>query len=371
MKRLCTESEKELLYKNRKQMLKGIFQTASKSKVAPIFVSLIISMILTFVLVFFLTTQLGNEFQLTESKVKVWIIALMCVCEIFVSAIMNAFRVKNEAKRFIKGKEIMINGATIVAVDAADRFSYIEDDVRDEEGRPIIMDYPSCDYDIMPENTGDRIIILYDGDSNFQLVKLNEELKSLISNDTPDYPLAEEMDRYVRVPHPNMIKIDKVGHDIPENKKDSYADWYVKAVQGEAFKVVKICGFIIMIAIAVICIVLSISEEGYPLWKTLPIGVIGCAGFALFFWLMSLMGKVNIRRKGQFTYVKEVIFHSYIFRNNIAKVYVYEWNEGQIRLCEYPAGNVSTKTGYGSVLYKFRDRKGKDVLINKNLILPV
>ncbi|MBQ4521983.1 MAG: hypothetical protein IJA10_03415 [Lachnospiraceae bacterium] len=365
MKRLCTESEKELLYKNRKQMLKGIFQTASKSGFAPQFVSLFISIILTLVLVIFFTMKLGNQFQVTEFKIKAWIIFLLFAIEVVVSAIMNVFRVKKEAKRFIKRKNIMINGGNIVAVDAADRFAYIEDDVRDEEGRPIIMDYPSCDYDIMPEEVGNRIIILHDGDSGFQLVKVNDELKGLIPNGTQDYPLTEELQNYTRVPHPNMIKIDKVGHDIPENEKDSYADWYVKAVQGEAFKVAKICSFIIVIAIAVICIILSIGEKGCPLWKTLPIGAAGCAGFALFLWLLSRINKVNIKRQVQFTYVKEVIFHSYIFQNNVTKVYVYEWNQGQIQLLEYPAGNVAMKTGYGSVLYKFTDKKGKYVLTNK------
>ena len=58
MRRLCTESEKELLYKNRKQMLKGIFETSSRSKLAPVFVSLFISVMLTFVLIFLFVSLL-------------------------------------------------------------------------------------------------------------------------------------------------------------------------------------------------------------------------------------------------------------------------------------------------------------------------
>ena len=34
--------------------------------------------------------------------------------------------------------------------------------------------------DIMPENIGNRIIILYSSDSNFQLVKINDDLKKMI-----------------------------------------------------------------------------------------------------------------------------------------------------------------------------------------------
>lgn len=365
MRRLCTESEKELLYKNRKQMLKGIFETSSRSKLAPVFVSLFISIMLTFVLIFLFVSLLGNEFQVTEAKIKGWIWILFFVCQIFVSAIMNAIRVKNEAKHFIKRNNIMINGATIVAVDSADRFSYIEDDARDEDGKPIIMDYPSCAYDIMPENIGNRIIILYSSDSNFQLVKINDDLKKMIPTDTSDYPLTEELNSYIRVPHPNMVKIDKEGHDISENEKDSYADWYTKAVQGVSLKMFKAFGIVFVVSVLVICILLSIVEGGYPLSKSLPIGFAVLGGLTLFMWLMLRIGKVNIRRQGQFTYVKEVVFHSYSFQNNVAKVKVYEWNQGQMQTCEYPAGNVAVKTEYGSVLYKFTDRKGKYMLINK------
>ena len=73
MKRLCTESEKELLYKNREQMLKGIFQTASHSKFGPVYVSLFISIILTFTVVIFLGVKFGNRIQITESKIKLGI----------------------------------------------------------------------------------------------------------------------------------------------------------------------------------------------------------------------------------------------------------------------------------------------------------
>lgn len=369
MKRLCTESEKELLYKNREQMLKGIFQTASHSKFGPVYVSLFISIILTFTVVIFLGVKFGNRIQITESKIKLGILILFFACEIVVSGIMNALRVKKEAKLFTKQKNIMINGATIVAVDAADKFSYIEDDVKDEDGRPIIIDYPSCAYDIMPEDIGKRILVLYGGDSDFQLVKLNDELKGMIPNGTSDYPLAEGIEQYTRLPHPNMAKIEKEGHAISENERASYADWHVNAVQGANLKGVKVCGIVIAVCLLIICIILGIDGiDGYPLSKSLPIATAIYAGMVLFYWLLARIGKWNIRRQGQFTYVKEVVFHSYIFQNNMATVKVYEWNQGQMQVCEYPAGNVAPKTAYGSVLYKFTNLKGKFVLMNASPI---
>ena len=48
MKRICTESEKALLYKNRKQILEGIYQTASRSRFSHAFIVIFLSVIAMF-----------------------------------------------------------------------------------------------------------------------------------------------------------------------------------------------------------------------------------------------------------------------------------------------------------------------------------
>lgn len=83
---------------------------------------------------------------------------------------------------------------------------------------------------------------------------------------------------------------------------------------------------------------------------------------------MSFIGKSNISRQSQYVSMKEVVFHSYTIDNNLAKVTVYEWRDGRPEIMEYSAGNVSAKTKYGTIIYKFLNKKGKEVLLNKELI---
>lgn len=365
MKRVCTETEKELLYKNRDQMLDDIFWTATRSNYGSVFVGLVISGIIA--LAGMLVTAIflfpgASKLTLTICMGIIYIIAY-----VIYFIITSNLKVKKEAKAFLKKKDLMINEATIVEADgAAERFSYIEDDFRDEEGRPIIIDYPSCPREITPEDVGKRILIMYDGNSNFQLIRVNEELRSLVKDYSPDYPLAEDISEYMRVPHPNMADIDKEGHDLSESEKKKFADLYVRIVRGISFKMAKTGLVVLFVSLVVICILLNGAEGGYPLSQTLPFAVIGYAGLVVFFWLMSCIGKVNIRRQADFVHVKEVVFHSYVIKEHSATVHVYEWNDGQVQMCDYFAGNVSAKTMYGNKLYKFTTPKGKEVLLNTN-----
>ena len=362
MKRLCTKEEKRLLYKNRKQMLKGIFQTASDSKSAPLIMSAVISVILTIALLSVFEERIGINNEGIELGMKLFMIALIFPLKIAISRMMYVFRANKQAKKYTKQKNIMINGVTIVAVDTSDRFSYIEDDVLNEDGRPIVIDYPSCAYDIMPEDIGKRMIILYSADTDFQLVKLNDELRGMISN----YALVptDVLERGIRVPHPSVLKIDKDGHSLSDEEKESFANRYVKMVQKAALQKAKIYSIIIFVCVIIISVVISINEE-YPLWKILPFGMACFAGLAVFYWLLTLIKRVNSKRKAKFIYAKEVVFHSYIIHNKVAIIKVYEWNRGNVMLYEYPAGNVSAKTTYGSVLFKLTHCKEGVVLLSQ------
>lgn len=364
MKRVCSEAEKEILYKNKNQMLKGIYETASKSKWSDVFITLAISAVAMFAGIFWA----GFNFNLSKGAMKAWMLFCFIITDVIVSAIMKAKRVKKEAKKFLKQKNLMVNGATIVAVTDIGGFAYIEDDFHDEEGKPIIIEYPSCSYEIKPEDVGKRILVMYDSDSNFQLVKLNDELKGLIPNYSSDFPLEKEFEEYVRVPHPNMLKVENTEHALSENEKEEFANLYVKIARGEAFKMAKVSVIVIIVGLLFICLLLDRADEGYPLFKTLPIAAMGFGGMVLFYWLMSCIGKVNLKRQAKFVHLKEVVFHSYVIRKNMAYVYVYEWVDGQIQMCKYSAGNISTATKYGNILYKFTHKKGNYVLQNMSLM---
>lgn len=362
MKRLCTETEKELLYKNKNQMLDGIYWTATRSKVSHFLTRTFLSCVVM-IIIPVLATYLLNTSPIIS---LILMVISFFVSNIIIFAIMSNISVKQEAKKFLNKNNLMINGATIVDVYDGNGFAYIEDDLKDENGKPIIIEYPSFTYDVTPDEIGKRIIVMYDGDSDFQLIKLNDELRGLVYDYSTFEPISDDLEEYIRVPHPNMLKIEKEDHMLSESEKISYADLYVNTVQNIAVNMLKKSLCFILVLDIIICGLLSIAEGGVPLSKSLPIGIGAWVCFILFCCVIMPIGNINRKRQARFEKVKQVVFQSYITDENRFTVRVFEWIDGEIRLCEYFAGNVSANTKYGSILYKFTNHKGEDVLLNIN-----
>jgi len=364
MKRICSDFERDLLFKNRNQMLQGIYQTKAKGKFSNIFLGLFFSIIIMFAGIFFLIDILG------ESKIYfyIWVIICFTIPNSIVSFIMGKIRVRKEAKAFLKKKNLMINGATIVEVDSIRKsFSYMEDDFLDEKGEPIILDYPELPIGFDESVIGKRILVMYENDSSFQLMVLNDDLCGLIPNYSIQYPLNKEIKEYKRLPHPDAANIQYEEHTLSESEKEKFADMYVKATQRDAFKVIKICCIIIFTGVMVFCVFYGLSEG--MLLKTVLYGLAGCAGYGLFLCLIRIFGKWNIKRKTKFVSVKEVMFHSNVieqFGKRVStELKVYEWERNRFERNTYPNGSVSVKTKYGSILYKLVNEKGIVFFINK------
>lgn len=362
MKRICTESEKALLYKNRKQILEGIYQTASKSRLSHAFIAIFLSAIAMFAGIF----GLAYLFHASKPVLIIGILICFAVSHSIFVMILNELRIKKEKRAFTKKKNLMINGATLVKIEAGDRFLYIEDDFLDEDGKPIMLEYPSRLLEISQEDVGKRFLVIYDDDCNFQLVRLNDKLRGLIPDSSSFYPLSGEVSEYSRLSHPNMKDLEKDGHKLSGHEKEEFANLYVKVVQSISFRFVKVSMITMAVLAVILCVLLDNAEGGYPLKETLPIGAAAWIGFALFVLIGNMIGKGNFKRQGmKLIHVKEVIFHSYIFEGTTITVKVYEWYNGQVRLRGYPAGNhVAADTVYGSVLYKLTKQDGDCILMN-------
>lgn len=360
MKRACTESERALLYKNRKQVLEGIYQTAAKSSLCRFLVAIFLSVIAMFAGMY-VFDSLFHIFNLIIDIV-------MLICPAFLYTIffkiLNEFRIKRAKRAFLKKDNLMINGATLVKVETENRFLYVEDDFFDAEGKPVLLEYPSRFLEISQEDVGKRFLVLYDDTGSFQLVRLNDELRELVSDFSSFSPLTGDLSEYCRLSHPNMKDIDKEGHELLENEKEEFADLYVNVIQSILFRFSK--NFIITMTVlyTIICIILNMLENGVSLKSSLPIEAVGLVGLILIFCFMFVFGKKILKQQGmEFVHVKKVIFHSYIIGSNL--IQVYEWHEGQGCLRGYPAGNsVAEDTVYGSVLYKFTKQNGDCVLVN-------
>ncbi|MCM1159628.1 MAG: hypothetical protein NC412_00250 [Roseburia sp.] len=362
MKRVCTKSEKLLLYKNRKQMLEGIYQTSSKSRLSQTFIELFLSVIAIFAWIF------GNSYFF-HTPVLVSVIG-MFICftasRSIVSMVLNNWRIKKAKKSFLRKETLMINGATLIRIEDNGQFLYIEDDFLDDNGKPIILEYPSRLLEISQEDLGKRFLIVYDEDCNFQLVRLNDELNGMIPDSSPFYPLADKLNEYSSLSHPNMKNIERDGQKLSEQEKEKFADLYVNTVQNMISKFIKIMNILIAVLFAIFSALLYVEEDGVPLGKTLLIGVFMIIGLNLILLISKVVGKGTLRRQGmQFTHVKKVVFHSYVIDATEFSIKVYEWYNGQVRLRKYPAGNsVAANTAYGSVLYMLIKSDGTCALLN-------
>lgn len=365
MKRVCTEAEKELLLKNKNQMLQGINWTTRNGSWG---VKAIVSIVPIFI-AFATVAPFIIKYDLPWLVIVVCLIVIDFISSMILWLIINSIRAKKETKAFLSQKNLSINGATVVEVGGVDRFAYIEDDAYDENGKPIIIDYPSTSYEIEENEVGKRLLIMYDDEGNYQLVKVNDALKGLIPSCSQDYPLAGQIEDYARVPHPNMLRVEKEVKILTDAERAEYAKLSVKIIQGEAFGVVKKAYIALFFIVAVLLSLLHFVEDGVPIETTLPYALIGYVGLGAFFLLMSFIGRFNIRRQCQFESMQEVVFHSYVIENNTAKVMVYEWENGCAQKKEYFAGHVSPKTKYGTIIYKFLAKKDKCWLLNREMMI--
>lgn len=270
---------------------------------------------------------------------------------------------KGLAKDFLNKEKIMINGATIVEVDSG-RIDYIEDDFKDKDGKTVIVEHPDVISDITKENVGDRIVIVYDSESHFQIMRMDEALKGLIPEEGANYTSERELSECLRIPHPNLAKISRDVHELNDKEREEYADLHLAVRRSITNKGLKF-SFIFLVVIAVfLCVALNYVEGGYPFSQTVPIAVAICGGIGLFSLLAFPIGNVNIKRQGQFKDVKEVVYRSSSERQNDVTEYVYEWIDGEIQICEYPYCEIWSGTQFGDVLYKFTNMKGEPVLQN-------
>ncbi len=368
MKRLCTDQEREVLYKNRKQIIKGKFGNASNERLGDFFVGLFLPFIVIIGIGYVLVITDKIEFVMQSSGFVSILLLTYVILFSIILKIISLIRHKKEQRRLKKRHDIMLNGATIVEVDMSGYFAYIEDDFCDENGKAIILEHPFSAGEVKPEDVGRRMLVLYDGDFGYRLVKLNEELRGLIPNSTYDYPLKENIHSYMRVPHPNMVNLEKTEHNLSEREKKFFDDFYEKSTRCDYLKRVKVCAFWMTIDIVFISVLLGVGKDGYPISKCVMFGAIGLVCIAVFFFLMNLLNKILTRRRANFVSVKKVVFVDQGTLNKVSRIRVFEWKQNQVQLGVYPNAGVPSNTAYGSILYKLVNAKGKIILLNANSV---
>lgn len=345
------------MYENRAQILEGIFQTAAQSRVW----SRLAGIFLACVTAIAAVAGISLVVRMPETGMVLIFLVLFLLARALYRAIFNEVRVKREKKRFLKQDRLMVNGATVIAAEQ-DRLLYIEDDFTQEDGKPYLIEYPVRFTD-RGFSKGERMLVLYDGGMGFQLMRISDELKGIVPQASPLYPLAEKMEEYTCLPHPVAAELDREERRLSEGEKEKYAALYTEVTQRQAVRRFWTGGIGLVAALSLLCILLDSVEDGIPLAQSAPIAAGICAGLAALMCVSLKLGKRKLKRAAhQFETVKEVLFHSCRVDGQSAGVSVYEWIDGRMCREEYEGADVPLRTAYGSRLYKFTDEKGKTVL---------
>lgn len=364
MKRICNETEREVLLRNRNMVLKGIYDTSSKSSYSGLFVGLFASMAVMFAGLVPIM-NLGDDFGIF---IWLWFIFSFTVPPILTQIVFRRLLLKKKVSNFLKTANLCVNGATIVSVDMVNgTIPYIEDDFYDNDGNPIIVDYPALSSELNMADVGKRMLVMYDSDSSFQLMKLNDELYRLIPNFSPDYPLKNEPKYYKRIPHPNANSISFCPHFLTEKEKEFFSNTYVGITQKSTNKVLIICGSIIFVCIMLFSALIGIADDCFL--QGLLIGLLICLGLFGFIMLMRMIGRKNMKKTSDFEFVQEVLFYSNVIEQSGRTVSyylnVYEWKNGVYEVVSYSYSAMPRGTKYGDVLYKLTNKKGKNLFIRK------
>lgn len=201
MKTITTDEERMQLHKNG-YFLEGYFNSLRSISVGK-------TMILfsALVLVFFI--MFVYYFELWKMMTVLALISV-AVCVVF-EPLLYIFDLrwfqKRKLQQLLKEHDIAINWATIVQIDKENhRISYLEDDAKNPEGKPYIVDYIATERDCRWVVKGERIILVHIRDK-----KGKEILLPMIPK--REFNLLREKEKcapvrvagVVHVPHPNAF----------------------------------------------------------------------------------------------------------------------------------------------------------------------
>lgn len=108
MKRVCTKTEQELLYQNRKQLLKGTWIIASAARLGDVLVSILFSAVIMFAGI----AWIADTFHGSVIVFSLWMLFSLSVPRAIVMLMISMVRLRKKARLFLKQEGLMINGST-------------------------------------------------------------------------------------------------------------------------------------------------------------------------------------------------------------------------------------------------------------------
>ena len=368
MKRICTESEWKVLRKNWKNISDDFCLKSINSKVGDIFCVIFLWCLILTAIIELWTGSFGKWFLFFSAMIT------YVVAQGLAKFILDTIRARRIKKRFLKKRDFLLNGATVISVKDDTllkvRYTFIEDDEYLSNGEPYGITVTSFKCDIKDLKVGERLLLIYEndgkygasGDVSLQIMRMTPKIVDMMKEADSVEKNRLDVKELTCFPHPNAAKIEKEVHALEELEKKEVGQWFVKAEKKAARNMVLGFGAVFFFCLNNFMIILSASGKFEYDSQKMSLVLYIIASLVIVIILTYLWRILNKRIKitPEIWYVQEILFKGVTVKSKgqISPVF-YEWNDKRLTEKEYPY--ASKGKVYGQVFRKYLDE-------NKNIV---
>lgn len=276
----------------------------------------------------------------------------------------------------LPGEHFSVNGGVVLENTEWGRgeaeLLIAEDDLRDEEGRPVRIAYPLLMS--APVVTGQRILLAYCENGAYIPLRLTAETEAMISPEPPAYFQEVNWKDAPKLPHPAVLQLDRSSRQINEKEAKDLAGAYSSRSGTKARNWVGIVllGVLYLMLLGLLFIFLVGEEVIEELSAGIAVGVILLLTWAVltFFSARGLLRGADKSLK-KLRYRKKVMFSmtytdGYMDTTSASYLNVYEYMDGELQQVNYMIqGNVFLPKDipYGRVIHKYsKDPEGTKMM---------
>lgn len=215
MRRICTQSEKEILKLNKQDIISDTINEKNSRTMVAVVLGVIIGFAIGIPLVFVIRS---TDVVLNQ-------VILYSILAIAISFMHFIFKGKSSSRMNDKiyDGDIVVSGGTIIGFNPKNKFiMFVEDGIKDSYGRPYRISVPAKKFDGI--RGGDRVLIVSITDGPYFIMSLNDQTRDMI-------PYYSDIDinavTYnnlwfpVILPHPNAIYLDPQPRWIDQEEREA------------------------------------------------------------------------------------------------------------------------------------------------------
>lgn len=273
----------------------------------------------------------------------------------------------------LPGEHFSVNGGVVLENTEWDKgeaeLLIAEDDLRDEEGRPVRIAYPVLAD--APIATGQRIMLAYCDNGAYIPLRLTAENRDMISPEPPAYFQEVNWKDTPKLPHPAVLQLDLSSRQLNEKEAKALAGAYSSrtGIKARNWVGAILLGVLYLMLLGLLFIFLVGTEIIEEQSAGIAAGTILLLAWAAltFFSARGLLRNAH-KSLEKLQYRKKVMFsmtytEGYMDAASTSYLNVYEYVDGELRQVNYPIqGNVFLPKDipYGRVIHKYsRDPEGK------------